>query len=119
MRWKQHDAPVPLPVQALDHATGYLMAAAVLAGLRQRLQHGCGNQTRLSLARTAWLLEQHRYGLNEQQTGITPRLCDNQPCTELTSWGIGVRLRSAAWLPGTALQCATPGNPPGSHPAHW
>ncbi|WP_181426924.1 CoA transferase [Pantoea ananatis] len=119
MRWKQHDAPVPLPVQALDHATGYLMAAAVLAGLRQRLQHGCGNQTRLSLARTAWLLEQHRYGLNEQQTGITPRLCDNQPCIELTPWGIGVRLRSAAWLPGTALQCATPGNPPGSHPAHW
>lgn len=119
MRWKQHDAPVPLPVQALDHATGYLMAAAVLAGLRQRLQQSSGSQIRLSLARTAWLLEQHRYGANDQQTGIMPRLSDNQPCIELTPWGIGVRLRSAAWLAGTALQCATPGSPPGSHPAHW
>ncbi len=27
------DRPVPLPVQALDHATGHLMAAAVLHGL--------------------------------------------------------------------------------------
>ena len=27
------DRPRPLPVQALDHATGYLMAAAVLYGL--------------------------------------------------------------------------------------
>ncbi|MGT2481135.1 CoA transferase [Methylobacterium oryzae CBMB20] len=31
-RWKQADRPVPLPVQALDHATGYLMAAAAVRG---------------------------------------------------------------------------------------
>jgi crotonobetainyl-CoA:carnitine CoA-transferase CaiB-like acyl-CoA transferase len=52
--------PVPLPVQALDQATGYLMAAAVLAGLRDRLARGTGSQARLSLARTAALLEDAR-----------------------------------------------------------
>lgn len=119
MRWKQHTAPVPLPVQALDHATGYLIAAAVLAGLRQRLHEGSGSQTRLSLARTAWLLEQHRYASDMAHSGIIPQHSDNQPSLELTPWGIGVRLHSAAWLPGTALKCATPGCPPGSHPATW
>jgi crotonobetainyl-CoA:carnitine CoA-transferase CaiB-like acyl-CoA transferase len=31
MVWRSSDRPVSLPVQALDHATGYLMAAAVIA----------------------------------------------------------------------------------------
>ena len=34
MRWAGRDVPTPLPVQALDHATGYLMAAEVIDGLR-------------------------------------------------------------------------------------
>ncbi|MEM8577481.1 MAG: CoA transferase [Pseudomonadota bacterium] len=48
--------PVPLPVQALDHATGYLMAAAALRALRVRAQSGRILSARLSLARTAHLL---------------------------------------------------------------
>jgi crotonobetainyl-CoA:carnitine CoA-transferase CaiB-like acyl-CoA transferase len=47
------DRPTPLPVQALDHSTGYLMAAAVIAGLAQRIRDGRGTRARLSLARTA------------------------------------------------------------------
>jgi hypothetical protein len=31
--WRDGDNPVPLPVQALDHTTGYLMAAAAAQGL--------------------------------------------------------------------------------------
>ena len=31
MRKLGKDRPTPMPVQALDHATGYLMAAAVFA----------------------------------------------------------------------------------------
>jgi crotonobetainyl-CoA:carnitine CoA-transferase CaiB-like acyl-CoA transferase len=50
------DQPVPLPVQALDHATGYLMAAAVLRGLIARLAERRTLHARLSLARTAGLL---------------------------------------------------------------
>lgn len=54
------ERPTPLPVQALDHATGYLMAAAVLAGLRRRVFDGVGSASRLSLARTALELERAR-----------------------------------------------------------
>jgi hypothetical protein len=56
MHWSHADAPFPLPVQALDHATGYLMAAAAIRGITERLRHGCTQTARLSLARTAKLL---------------------------------------------------------------
>jgi crotonobetainyl-CoA:carnitine CoA-transferase CaiB-like acyl-CoA transferase len=45
--------PGALPVQALDHATGYGMAAAAIALLTRRQQTGLGGWARLSLARTA------------------------------------------------------------------
>jgi crotonobetainyl-CoA:carnitine CoA-transferase CaiB-like acyl-CoA transferase len=47
--WK----PGALPVQALDHATGYGLAAAVIALLGERLHTGRGGLARMSLARTA------------------------------------------------------------------
>ncbi|WNV75636.1 CoA transferase [Geodermatophilus sp. DSM 44513] len=51
------EAPGVLPAQALDHATGHLAAAAVLAGLARRRVEGGGWHGELSLARTAaWLL---------------------------------------------------------------
>ena len=56
MRSESASEPRPLPVQALDHATGYLMAAAVLHALRQRRSKGRVLSARLSLARTAHLL---------------------------------------------------------------
>nr|WP_252977095.1 CoA transferase [Pseudomonas psychrotolerans] len=57
--WQQAQQPVPLPVQALDHATGYLMAAAVIRGITGRLREGRVLSARLSLARTACLLTEH------------------------------------------------------------
>lgn len=56
MRRGDTDGPKPLPVQALDHATGYLMAAAVLRALRVKQSTGLVRSARLSLARTAALL---------------------------------------------------------------
>ncbi|HEY8317740.1 MAG TPA: CoA transferase [Amnibacterium sp.] len=53
MREAGADRPVPLPVQALDHATGWLLAAAAVALLRDRAADGRGGSARLSLARTA------------------------------------------------------------------
>lgn len=48
--------PGALPVQALDHASGYLMAAAAMRLLARRPQEG-GASARVALARTAdWLL---------------------------------------------------------------
>ncbi|WP_328720824.1 CoA transferase [Streptomyces sp. NBC_00247] len=49
--------PGVLPAQALDHATGYLLAAAVLRALGDRRTEGGGRHLRFSLAGTAsWLL---------------------------------------------------------------
>ncbi|UGT45644.1 CoA transferase [Nocardia yamanashiensis] len=46
-----------LPAQALDHASGYLLAAGVLDALVARGHDGIGRDVRVALARTAsWLL---------------------------------------------------------------
>ena len=45
--------PGALPVQALDHATGYGVAAAAVTLLATRRETGLGGTARLSLARTA------------------------------------------------------------------
>jgi hypothetical protein len=53
MRTLGKDQPAPLPVQAIDHATGYLLAAATLRGLTERARTSRGFGARASLARTA------------------------------------------------------------------
>jgi hypothetical protein len=55
------EEPGVLPAQALDHATGYLAAAAVMAALARQAKDGGTWHARLSLAQTAaWLLRQRR-----------------------------------------------------------
>lgn len=50
------ERPGALPAQALDHGTGYLLAAAVLRALTEQSSEGYGQVVRLALARTAaWL----------------------------------------------------------------
>ena len=50
--------PGALPAQALDHASGYLLAAGVLAALRRRESEGGSWQVSVHLARTAhWVLQ--------------------------------------------------------------
>ncbi|HEY9477786.1 MAG TPA: CoA transferase, partial [Microbacteriaceae bacterium] len=50
--------PGVLPAQALDHASGYLLAAAALDALRSRDADGRGRDVSVSLAGTAhWLLQ--------------------------------------------------------------
>lgn len=51
------DRPGVLPAQALDHGTGYLLAAGVLRALTERQSDGRGRHLRFSLAGTArWLM---------------------------------------------------------------
>jgi CoA-transferase family III len=51
-------APGALPAQALDHATGYLLAAAVLTAVARQLTDGATLHVQTHLARTAtWLLD--------------------------------------------------------------
>ncbi|WP_085724261.1 CoA transferase [Pseudomonas sp. R37(2017)] len=117
MRWKQADKPGPLPVQALDHATGYLMAASAIRLLAQRLSDGTGGSARLSLARTAKLLIEQGPG-----TGEALRAEDIQDQgleMEQTPWGPAHRLHAPLKITGAPLQWALPATELGSHRAQW
>ena len=86
------EKPVPLPVQALDHATGYLLAAAVLHALDARTRTGELWSARLSLARVAHLLSRTKRPV---VTGsIEPETFDDiDPQDEPTCWGAAKRVR--------------------------
>ncbi|MFZ3000025.1 MAG: CoA transferase [Undibacterium umbellatum] len=59
-------APGKLPFQALDHATGYLLAYATMLALQKRAIEGGSWQVRVSLAQTGrWLQAMPRRGLHE------------------------------------------------------
>lgn len=119
-QWQHSEKPVPLPVQALDHATGYLMAAAALEGMRLRLQNGTGFNARLSLARTACLLTDNPYPEAMQPTGlVNAQAHDNNVETEINAWGIGLRLKPPVELPGTPLVWSASASPLGSARAAW
>lgn len=85
------EKPFPLPVQALDHATGYLMAAAVLRALALRQQEGRVLSARLSLARTAHLLAET--SSDEQSPNLSTETDDDlDPRLEDTAWGTAQRV---------------------------
>src|SRR5262249_25365296 len=99
MRLRGSEKPVPLPVQALDHATGSLAAAAAVRGVTQRLTGGAGLEARLSLARTAKLL------IDQGPVDGTPPFApetaaDLAPEIERTDWGDARRLMPPAVVDG-------------------
>ena len=112
------DRPTPLPVQALDHGTGYIMAAAVLRGLEERRRSGRGQTVRASLARTAVLLASCGQG---NPTGLLgkPGVNDFAAATETTVWGPVRRLHPPVMLGGTPMQWDRPASPLGSATAAW
>lgn len=117
MGWKQTDKPTPLPVQALDHGTGYLMAASAIVLLSKRLASGQGGSARLSLARTAKLLIECGAGA---QTALRPEDDNDQGLLlEQTPWGPAHRLRVPLKITGTPLQWALPAAELGAHRPQW
>lgn len=101
------ERPVPLPVQALDHATGYLMAATVLRALRIRRATGRIFSGRLSLARTAALLIRQgaRDFMGEE---LEQRAEDLVPEIEGTDWGPAQRLRFPVFIDGRGPNWQSP-----------
>lgn len=91
MRLRGADKPVPLPVQALDQATGYFIAAAALRGLTERLKNGTGMRARLSLARTGKLLLDQGT-VPGQPVPAQESAADVAPWIERTQWGEAQRL---------------------------
>ncbi len=117
-QWARTERPHPLPVQALDHATGYLMAAAVLSALTAAAQGELVPQARLSLARTAELLA----GMKKSTEGpeiFGPVDSDYSAYIEKSGWGPGLRLTAPLRLSGTAMYWESAATRCGSASAAW
>lgn len=119
MRAQDADRPVPLPCQALDHATGYLMAAAAIRGLTERLATGAGSTTRASLARNAQLLVAHG-GLLEGGPALAPENeADWSARIEETAWGPARRVKPPLRIADTPQSWDYPASALGSSDASW
>ncbi|WP_338695106.1 CoA transferase [Streptomyces sp. Q6] len=73
------DAPGALPAQALDHGTGYLIAAGVLRSLTEQARDGGSRVLRFALAQTAhWLLggERDERGVPAEGRALAPVLAE-------------------------------------------
>lgn len=118
MRILGKDRPTPLPVQALDHTTGYLMAAAVVCGLSQPVgtAHGFGALT--SLARTAQLLVSGPAGGASGDLGPATEE-DWSESIEATDFGPARRLRSPVTIGDASMQWDRPAVKLGSSAPAW
>ena len=118
MAWRGAATPVPLPVQALDHATGYLMAATAVRGITQRLTQGRSTEGRLSLARTAKLLVDA--GLDDPQPPLAPEAANDLDSNiETTDWGKARRLVGPITIPGVPMHWSSPARGLGSTQPRW
>lgn len=112
------DVPKPLPMQALDHATGYTMAACALRGWRQRLASGAGSEWRTSLAAHGELLCRGPAG----DPAAQPASLQNRDWisdTEVTSWGPARRIRWPSRIPGVPLKWDKGATDHGTGLPHW
>jgi hypothetical protein len=118
MRRLKADRPRPLPVQALDHATGYIMAAAAVRGLTRRLIDRMGSGTRTSLARTAALLTSVPAPVS---AGAFAEVTDTDfsGAIEATGWGPAHRMKPPLEIAGAAMRWDRPANRPGSSEPVW
>ena len=114
------DRPTPLPVQALDQATGYLTAAAALAGLAARVRDGVGSRSRLSLARTAVELEAARGLKVDAAPSPGDAGAPDPPRPALaTPWGAAELLPAPLSIGGVPLSWSLPPRPLGSDEPRW
>lgn len=107
MQRDEVDHPVPLPVQALDQATGYLMAAASIRALRIRQLSGTVLSARVSLARTASLLIS-TLGDQLADASVIETPDDLSPTDERTDWGSAYRIRFPVSSSGVTPQWSIP-----------
>ena len=113
------EKPTPLPVQALDYATGWILAAAVITGLSLRTTHGIGSRWRGSLARTAQLTIEADPDCVD---GTGARGIDVPvpfPELEDTSRGPARRLAPPVEVAGAPLRWTRPARALGSDPPAW
>jgi crotonobetainyl-CoA:carnitine CoA-transferase CaiB-like acyl-CoA transferase len=111
--------PRALPAQALDHATGYLLAFAIMTALKRRAEEGGSWQVRVSLAQTGhWLRQLGRIdGMHCQDPGfddVRDRLHETR-----SGFGLLTAVRHAAAMSETPPHWARASVPPGTHAPAW
>ena len=111
--------PVPLPVQALDHGCGYLIAAAVGRALTRRLTESVVSRVRLSLVGTANLLwSLPRPGAAGEQPPM-PEPGDFPLTGTHTAWGPARRVPLPGEIAGLDPQWRVEAGPLGRHQPTW
>ncbi len=118
MDWRHADTPVSLPVQALDHANGYLLAAAAVRGVHSRINGAEPRRARLSLARTARLLMDHAARPSDAEFR-PPMDSDFGTRLEETDWGPALRLLPPAAMDGTPMHWTRPATKLGTSAPQW
>jgi crotonobetainyl-CoA:carnitine CoA-transferase CaiB-like acyl-CoA transferase len=108
-----------LPAQELDHATGYLLAFAVMTALKRQAEEGGSWHVRLSLAQTGYWLRQ--LGRIDGMNCPDPKFDDVRDCLEETASGFGrlTTVRHAAVMSETPPHWTRPSVPLGSHAPAW
>jgi len=113
------DKPRPLPAQALDHATGYLMAFAAMTALARRATEGGSWHVRCSLAQTGhWF---RHLGRIEGLACPDPSFDDVRDRTEDSASGYGrlTAVRHSAVMSETPTHCVRPSVPLGTDAPAW
>jgi hypothetical protein len=109
--------PTPLPVQALDHATGYLVAAGVGLALRRLAVDAATSDVRCSLIGTANLL----WNLPDPDGFSAPKpdwsAADTVPVA--TAWGPARRVPVPGEIAGVTPAWGVDAGPLGRHEPQW
>ena len=113
--WARSEQPTPLPVQALDHTSGYLLAAAALRGILDSVETGQGSRSRTSLARVAETLIAG--GEQPVDTEIVERATPQLPL--IAPQGPAVMLASPVTVGGAGLRFDLPPTVLGSSQPTW
>ena len=112
--------PRPLPCQALDHASGYLLAFGALVALLRRMDRGGSWHVEVSLARTGrWIRDLGRVGDGFRVKA--PEAADIADLMETSDTAFGKlhAVRHAAGMADTPARWVLPSPPLGADPAAW
>jgi len=111
--------PKPLPAQALDHATGFLMAFAAISALARRARLGGSWHVRASLAQTGYWIRQ--LGRIAGTTCRDPGFDEAADRLQDAPSGFGrlTAVRHAAVMAETPPRWLRPSVPLGTHAPAW
>lgn len=111
------DKPVPLPAQALDHGTGYLVAAAVGIALRRLAEEGVASDIRMSLVGTANALCARP--VVDGLRGRRPEVSSGDLEPTRTAWGSAHRVPTPGHIDGVPAAWTIDAGPLGRHAPSW